>query len=36
VQYFGGYINTTSAVDAVQFKMGSGNMDGTIKMYGVG
>jgi len=31
-----GYCNTTSAVDAVQFKMSSGNIDaGTIKMYGV-
>ena len=32
----GGYFNTTSAVDAIQFKFSSGNMDaGTIKMYGV-
>ena len=31
-----GYGNTTSAVDAVQFKMSSGNIDaGVIKMYGV-
>ena len=31
-----GYINTTSAIDAIQFKMSSGNMDaGTITMYGV-
>jgi len=31
-----GYGNTTSAVDAIQFKMSSGNIDsGTIKMYGV-
>ena len=31
-----GYFNTTSAIDAVQFKMNSGNIDaGTIKMYGV-
>ena len=30
-----GYGNTTSAVDAVQFKMASGNIDGTIKLYGV-
>jgi hypothetical protein len=30
-----GYGNTTSAVDAVQFKMTSGNMDGTILMYGI-
>jgi len=34
--FVGGYINTTSAVDAIQFKMDSGNFDGTIKMYGVG
>ena len=28
--------NTTSAVDAVQFKMHSGNIDsGTIKLYGI-
>jgi hypothetical protein len=34
--YFAGYLNTTSAVDAIQFKMSSGNVDvGTIKMYGV-
>ena len=32
----GGYINSTSDVDAVQFKMDSGNMDAVIKMYGVG
>ena len=33
---FAGYGNTTSAVDAVQFKMNTGNIDaGTIKMYGV-
>ena len=31
-----GYGNTTSAIDAVQFTMSSGNIDaGTIKMYGV-
>ena len=34
--FVAGYGNTTSAIDAVQFKMSSGNMDsGTIKMYGV-
>ena len=34
--YTAGYGNTTSAVDAVQFKMSSGNIDaGVIKMYGV-
>jgi hypothetical protein len=31
-----GYFNTTSDIDAVQFKMSSGNMDAVIKMYGVG
>ena len=31
-----GYFNTTSAVNAVQFKMSSGNIDdGIIKLYGV-
>jgi len=31
-----GYANTTSAVDAVQFKMNSGNIDsGKIKLYGI-
>ena len=30
-----GYINTTSAVDAIDFKMDSGKFDGTIKMYGL-
>ena len=31
-----GYFNTTSAIDAIQFKMDSGNIDsGTIDMYGV-
>ena len=35
VQY-GGYCNTTTAIDGVRFKMSSGNIDsGTIKMYGV-
>ena len=34
--YVAGYGNTTSAVNAVDFKMHSGNMDsGTITMYGV-
>ena len=31
-----GYGNTTSAIDAVQFKYSSGNIDsGTIKLYGI-
>ena len=32
--FFSGYINTTTAINAIQFKMESGNFDGTIKMYG--
>lgn len=31
----GGFFNTTSAVDAIQFKMSSGTFDGVIKLYGV-
>ena len=35
-QFLGGYGNTTSAVDAIQFKADSGNIDaGTFKLYGV-
>ena len=35
-QFNAGYFNTTSAINAIQFKMSSGNIDsGTIKMYGV-
>ena len=34
--YIAGYGNTTSAVDAIQFKMNSGNIDaGTFKLYGI-
>ena len=34
--FIAGYFNTTSAIDAIQFKMSSGDIDaGTIKMYGV-
>ena len=34
--YCAGYGNTTSAVNAIQFKMSSGNIDdGIIKLYGV-
>ena len=34
--FVSGYINTTSAVDAIQFKMDSGNIDaGTITLYGI-
>ena len=33
--YTGGYFNTTSAIDAISFKMSSGNFDGVIQMYGI-
>ena len=33
--YIAGYGNTTSAVNAIQFKMSSGNFDGVIKLYGL-
>jgi hypothetical protein len=36
MHYVAGYINTTSAIDEISFKLGSGNMDsGVIKMYGL-
>jgi hypothetical protein len=36
IQHTAGYANTTSAINAVQFKMGSGNIDdGTILMFGI-
>jgi hypothetical protein len=35
-QFIAGYGNTTSAINAIQFKMSSGNIDdGTILMYGI-
>ena len=33
--FMSGYINTTSAVNAIDFKFESGDFDGTIKMWGV-
>jgi len=34
--YTAGYFNTTSAINAIQFSMSSGNIDsGTIKLYGI-
>ena len=30
-----GVFNTTSPINAIQFKTDSGNFDGTIKMYGI-
>jgi flavodoxin len=36
IMYGSGYGNTTSAVDAIQFKMSAGNIDaGTITLYGI-
>ena len=35
-KFYAGYFNTTSAVDAFDFKFSSGNIDsGTIKLYGI-
>jgi len=34
-QFVAGYINDTTAIDDIRFKMSSGNFDGTIKMWGV-
>ena len=34
--FVAGYCNTTTAIDGVQFKFGSGNFDGVIKLYGIG
>ena len=35
-QYIAGYFNTTSAIDEIQFKMASGNIDaGDICLYGI-
>ena len=36
VYHQSGYFNDTNDIDAIQFKMASGNMDAVIKMYGVG
>ena len=33
--HMAGYFNDTNDVDAVQFKMSSGNMDGVIQLYGI-
>ena len=30
-----GYINTTTAIDDIQFKMSSGNFDGVIQLFGI-
>ena len=33
--YVSGYVNSTSDVDAINFKMASGNFDGNIYLFGV-
>jgi hypothetical protein len=34
--FVAGYFNTTSAINAIDFKMSSGNIDdGTISLYGL-
>jgi len=33
--YAGGYVNSTSAINAVDFKFSSGNLDGIVKLYGM-
>jgi len=33
--FMAGYINDTTAIDDIQFKISSGNFDGKIKMWGV-
>ena len=36
VKYVAGYFNVTAAIDAIQFKMSSGNIDsGRIALYGI-
>ena len=34
--FIGGYVNVTAAIDAIQFKSSSGNIDsGIFKLYGI-
>jgi len=33
--YSAGYVNVTGAIDEISFKFESGNMNGTIQMYGI-
>ena len=33
--FIAGYINDTTAIDEISFKMSSGNFDGVIQMYGI-
>ena len=34
-RHYSGYANTTSSINAIDFKMQTGNFDGIIKLYGV-
>ena len=34
-EFYAGYINDTTAIDEIQFKMSSGNFDGVIQLYGI-
>jgi hypothetical protein len=34
-EFIAGYINDTTAIDEIQFKMSSGNFDGVIQLYGI-
>ena len=34
-QFVAGYFNTTSALDAISFKLSSGNFSGVVQMYGI-
>ena len=33
--FVGGYLNTTTAINAIQFSISTGTFSGTIKMYGL-
>jgi len=33
--YVAGYVNSTAAIDEIQFKFNGGNFDGVIQMYGI-
>jgi hypothetical protein len=33
--FIAGYINTTTVINEISFKMPSGNFDGVIQMYGI-
>ena len=33
--FLGGYVNTTTAIDEISFKVSSGNISGVIQLYGI-